>query len=124
MITSVPGSSAFFLGGVVSYSNSSKENILKVKLSTMIENGAVSEKTAVEMAAGAKALLGSDVSISVTGIAGPGGGTAAKPVGLVWIGISTKETTFAKKFNFGGNRNEVQSSAANAAIELLIETIK
>jgi len=90
----------------------------------MMEHGAVSEKTAVEMASGVRSIFGSDVSISVTGIAGPGGGTDAKPVGLVWIGISTKETTYAIRFNFGGSRKEVQSSAADAALLLLIDAIK
>jgi PncC family amidohydrolase len=124
MITSVPGSSAFFLGGVVSYSNSSKENILKVDLSTMIENGAVSERTAIEMAIGAKDLFGSDISVSITGIAGPDGGTDAKPVGLVWIGLSWENKSSAKKFNFSGDRNAIRSSAANAALELLINIIE
>ena len=124
VITSVPGSSSFFLGGVVSYSNAAKENILNVKLSTMIENGAVSEETAVEMAEGARELFGSDVAVSITGVAGPGGGTAAKPVGLVWIGISVKEGTSAKRFDFGGSRDDVRTSAAKAAMELIIKTVE
>lgn len=76
------------------------------------------------MASGAKDLFGSDISASITGIAGPGGGTDAKPVGLVWIGISMKDRSFAKKFNFSGDRKDVQSGAANAAIEMLIDIVE
>jgi len=123
IITSIPGSSAYFLGGVITYSNDSKEKLLKVKKSTMIEHGAVSENTAVEMAAGAKDLFGSDISVSTTGIAGPGGGSAAKPVGLVWIGVSTKNGTFARKFNFDGSRNDVQIKATDAAVRMLIDAL-
>ena len=123
MITSVPGSSRYFLGGAVTYCNESKEDILKVPKEVLIKNGAVSEETAVAMAAGVMGLFGSDVSVSITGIAGPGGGSAAKPVGLVWIGISTKNTTFARKFNFDGDRETVRTYAAKAALTLLIETI-
>jgi nicotinamide-nucleotide amidase len=111
----------YFLGGVVTYSNDSKENLLKVQKSTMVRNGAVSEETAREMAAGARALFGTDISISITGVAGPGGGTDAKPVGLVWIGISTKEGTFARQFNFDGDRGSVRAAAVGCALELLKE---
>ena len=123
VITSVPGSSEFFLGGVITYCNDQKEKLLKVDRSTMIENGAVSESCAVEMAAGAKDLFRSDVSVSITGIAGPGGGSAAKPVGLVWIGVSTKNGVFAKKFNFDGDRDSIRKKAADAAVRLLIDTL-
>jgi PncC family amidohydrolase len=120
-ITSVPGSSKCFLGGAVTYSNDSKEDLLDVLKSTMVEHGSVSEETAIEMAAGARTLFGSDVAASITGVAGPGGGTAAKPVGLVWIGISSEKGTFARKFKFDGNREKVRASAVDAAVGLLIE---
>jgi len=123
IITSVPGSSSYFLGGVVTYSNEAKEDLLRVQKDTMIKNGAVSEETATEMAANARKLFNSDVAVSVTGIAGPGGGTAAKPVGLVWIGLSTKSKTFAKKFIFEGDRDTVRMSAANTALRILIDTV-
>ncbi|MCL2032746.1 MAG: CinA family protein [Methanomassiliicoccaceae archaeon] len=123
VITSVPGSSRYFLGGAITYGNESKEDLLNVKKATMIENGSVSGKTAVEMAEGARELFGSDVAVSVTGIAGPEGGTAAKPVGLVWIGISSENGSFARKFNFDGSREEIRTSAVNAAIQLLIGTL-
>lgn len=124
VITSVPGSSGYFLGGAVTYSNDSKEDVLKVPGSVIVENGAVSEDTAISMAAGVKDLFGSDLSISITGIAGPGGGTDAKPVGLVWIGISAKDGTFARKFNFKGKRDDVRNSAVDASIRLLIDSLK
>jgi len=124
VITSISGSSKYFLGGVITYSNDAKENMLNVSKQTMIKNGAVSEETAVEMAIGAKERFGSDIAVSITGVAGPEGGTAAKPVGLVWIGISTNNRAFARKFNFDGDRDGVRISAVNAAIELLADTIK
>lgn len=122
-ITSVPGSSKYFLGGVIAYSNDPKEHVLGIPKPVMVKNGAVSEETAAGMAAGVRELFGSDISASVTGIAGPGGGTDAKPVGLVWIGISSENGTFAKKFMFSGNRDDIRASAADAAIRLLIDTV-
>jgi len=89
----------------------------------MVKNGSVSEETAVEMAAGARKLFDSDVSVSVTGIAGPDGGSASKPVGLVWIGVSTMNGTFAKRFNFEGGRDSVRISAVDTAIALLTNAV-
>jgi PncC family amidohydrolase len=123
VITSVPGSGKYFLGGVVAYSNESKEDVVNVPRMVMIVNGAVSEEAAVHMASGVRSVFNSDVSISITGIAGPDGGTATKPVGLVWIGISTKHGTFAKKFNFEGNREDIRKSAVRKAMGLLLKTI-
>jgi PncC family amidohydrolase len=121
IITSVPGSSGYFLGGAVTYSNGSKEDLLGVPKAVMIGNGAVSEETAVEMAVGVRKMFGSDLALSITGIAGPEGGTASKPVGTVWIGVSTGDGTFARRFGFSGSRDEIRLSAAEAAIKLLIE---
>jgi len=111
------------LGGAVTYSNDLKEKILGVDRSTLIRHGAVSEICALEMAAGARNAFGSDISISITGIAGPGGGSDAKPVGLVWMGISAEKISFAKKYNFSGDRDSVRQQAADAAIKLLINSI-
>ena len=122
-ITSIPGSGKYFLGGVVTYSNESKEDLLFVPHKVLTINGAVSEETAVHMASGVREIFDSDVSISITGIAGPDGGTFAKPVGLVWIGISTEERTFAKKFNFKGNRDDIRKSAVKEAMKLLLDSI-
>jgi len=123
MITSVPGSSGYFLGGAITYSNELKEKLLGVDHSTLIKHGAVSEICAVEMASGARKAFGSDISVAITGIAGPGGGTDTKPVGLVWIGISSKKSTFASKYHFSGDRDSVRRQAADAAVVLLIFTI-
>jgi PncC family amidohydrolase len=120
-ITSVPGSSTYFLGGAVTYSNESKENILNVPSLVITENGAVSEETACGMAEGVRKLVGSDISVSITGIAGPDGGTAEKPVGLVWIGISAEKKTYAKRFVFDGDRENIRKSAVSAAMRLLKE---
>ena len=89
-ITNVPGSSAYYLGGVVVYSNEMKEALLGVRHETLLAHGAVSEETAREMARGARQRLGADLAVSVTGIAGPAGGTPEKPVGLVYIALSAR----------------------------------
>jgi len=120
-VTSVPGSGEYFLGGAVTYSNAAKERLLGVRASTLAAHGAVSGEAAVEMADGARALFGSDVAVSVTGVAGPGGGTAAKPVGLVWMGVSSEKGSFAREFRFGGGRGDVRAGAVGAAMALLIE---
>lgn len=122
-LTSLPGSSEYFLGGVVTYSNDSKESILGASKDTMIADGAVSKGTAIDMAEGVRRIFYSDVSLSITGIAGPGGGTDTKPVGLVWIGLSSNNGSFAKKYLFGGDRGTIRESAVDAALDLLIEEL-
>lgn len=119
MITAVPGSSEVYLGGVVSYANSVKENVLGVAGSTLAEDGAVSSKCAREMALGAMKITGADVAVSVTGIAGPGGGSDDKPVGLVWFAVATKSGVRAEKALFAGGRDEVRSQAAVHALGML-----
>jgi nicotinamide-nucleotide amidase len=103
--TDIPGSSDYFIGGVIVYSNSAKMNILGVTKDTINKFGAVSEETAIELAKNVREKFNTDYGISVTGIAGPGGGTKDKPVGTVWIGISDPESTIAKKFIFGEDRS-------------------
>ncbi len=103
-ITSVPGSSDYFLGGIVAYHNSVKENQLFVKKETLANFGAVSEQTVREMAEGAREKFGTDISLATSGIAGPGGGTPEKPVGLVWMAINDSEGTDVKKVLFSKNR--------------------
>ena len=104
LITSVPGSSAYFPGTVVSYSNEMKQALLGVKGATLEKFGAVSEETVKEMAEGALKILGVDVSLSISGIAGPDGGTADKPVGTVWLAVSDGQRTVAEKHIFGRDR--------------------
>jgi nicotinamide-nucleotide amidase len=104
MITSIPGSSDYFPGGIIAYENSIKENLLGVRTETLKNFGAVSEETVKEMAEGVRKKFKSDIGLATSGIAGPGGGTKEKPVGLVWIGISDNEGNIAKRFIFSKNR--------------------
>jgi nicotinamide-nucleotide amidase len=122
--TDVSGSSLYFKGGIIAYSNEIKLDILKINELTLNEFGAVSEQTALEMAEKARQMFVSDLAISITGIAGPDGGTSEKPVGSVWIGISDKTKTYAKLFNFGNNRIINRERAVNAALELLRQRIQ
>jgi len=119
LITNVPGSSRYFVQSVVSYSNQAKEDLLNVNHSTLIEHGAVSKETALEMAEGIRKSSACDISISVTGIAGPGGGTKEKPVGLVFISLATKDITEVWEHRFPGERREIKSASANAALSHL-----
>jgi PncC family amidohydrolase len=118
-LTDPPGASAVLVGGIIAYANSVKVELLGVQDETIERFGAVSEETACEMARGAQRLLDTDISLSVTGIAGPAGGSAAKPVGTVWIGISRDGMTEARHFNFTGDRCEIRERAAEAALALL-----
>lgn len=104
LITSVAGSSAYYLGGVIAYDNSVKKNVLGVKEQTLQQFGAVSEETVKEMAEGVRRALKADIGISISGIAGPGGGTPEKPVGTIWIGYADGRKTTAKKLMFGNDR--------------------
>lgn len=103
-ITSVAGSSAVFLGGTIPYSNKLKHQLLNVNEETLAQYGAVSEQTAIEMASGSKAAFSSDYAIATTGIAGPGGGTAEKPVGTIWVAVAGKQEIITKKFQFDNDR--------------------
>lgn len=123
-ITQVPGSSAYYLGGVVSYADQVKEELLGVHPDTLSSVGAVSRATALEMARGVRQRLTADVGISVTGIAGPGGGSAEKPVGLTWIAIVTPRVERAQRFVFDGDRSANKQSAAQAALEMLLEELR
>lgn len=119
MIVSVAGSSDYYMGGVCSYSNESKVNILGVKRETLSAFGAVSRETAIEMAEGIRRITNTDYSVSTTGIAGPAGGSVEKPVGLVWIGYSDRDTSFAEKYFFGDNRERNILRASMRALEIL-----
>ncbi len=124
LITSVPGSSAYFNGSVVAYNNRVKEKLLGVRAATLERYGAVSAPTATEMAEGARKRLSSGVAVSITGIAGPGGGNARKPVGTVYIAVSTERGTKASRFNFPGSRAGVRKAAALAALDELLKAIE
>ena len=118
-ITNVPGSSDYFDGGVITYSNDAKRELLKVPEETITTYGAVSRQSAVAMAEGIRKLRGVEVGIGVTGIAGPAGGTAAKPVGLVYIALSSPVRVECKEFRFGGNRELIKLQASEAALSML-----
>ena len=124
LITDVPGSSEYFLGGVVAYSNLLKQKLLNVSPQTLITYGAVSEKTACELARGVREITGADIGVSTTGIAGPTGGTSEKPVGLVYIGVCTEKTLAAHKFLFKGTRQQIREQTANKALELARNVIQ
>ena len=120
-IVSVSGASAVFLGGVISYSNDVKRDVLRVSADTLGRFGAVSSQTAYEMAVGVRELTGADYAVSVTGIAGPGGGSAEKPVGLVWFGLACGDGVRTEKAVFAGDRATVRKSAVEHALKLLTE---
>ncbi|MBQ9757861.1 MAG: CinA family protein [Clostridia bacterium] len=122
-ITAVPGASGCFDLGVVTYSNEQKHKILGVKRETLEHFGAVSRETALEMCKGVKKISGADFGISVTGIAGPGGGTPQKPVGTVWIGLCSGCEHKAEMFVFDGDRDAVRESTANKALEMVKDAI-
>ena len=117
LITNVPGSSDIYQGGITSYSNDIKMKIIGVKESTLQKYGAVSSQVVKEMAKGGRKVLGVDICIADTGIAGPGGATAGKPVGLFYIGLAHKDGTFSRKHIFKGTREENRQQAAQAALE-------
>jgi nicotinamide-nucleotide amidase len=119
LITSIPGSSHYFTGSVVAYSNEIKEKMLGVKKKSLISYGAVSEQVAGEMAAGALKHFGTDYSIATSGIAGPDGGTVEKPVGLVWISVASTERIITEKFHFGNQRDTNIQKASLTALNML-----
>jgi nicotinamide-nucleotide amidase len=122
-LTEIPGSSDVFVGGVIAYDNRIKVDLLGVPPELLAEHGAVSEPVALRMAAGAAERLGADAALSVTGIAGPGGGTPSKPVGTVWVGCSMNGTTEARRILFTGSRHDIRARAAQAALFLLFRRL-
>ena len=120
-LTNVSGSSAYYLGGFVAYANEAKEALLGVRHETLLKHGAVSEQTALEMARGARRRIGAEIGVSVTGIAGPTGGTPEKPVGLVYIGLAPEGVDLWEKHTWEGNRSENKDLSAEAALKLLLK---
>jgi PncC family amidohydrolase len=119
-LTNVPGSSDYYLGGVIAYANQVKMEQLGVRIETLQQYGAVSQETVLEMANGVRQRFQADVGLSVSGIAGPSGGTPDKPVGLVWIGLSASGGAQAWNFLFHGTRLQVKQQSAEKALELLV----
>lgn len=123
-VTDIPGSSKVFLGSAVTYSNEIKESVLGVSRDSLNEHGAVSEQVAREMVIGAVRVFGSDYAVAVTGIAGPGGATETKPVGLVYIAVADGPRTVVTRNVFKGNRQEIRGSTVREACSLLIDMIE
>jgi PncC family amidohydrolase len=123
-ITDVPGSSEYFLGGVIAYAYEAKVELLGVSWDTLNSKGAVSRETVLEMARGVRERMNAHIAVSVSGIAGPGGGTAEKPVGTTWIGIVAADGEWAKLFQFSGNREENKVLAVEAALQLLLDYLQ
>jgi len=121
LITNVPGSSDYYKGSVTSYANETKINVIGVKAATLEKHGAVSPQVAEEMAAGGRKLLGADICVADTGIAGPGGETPGKAVGLFYIGMANKDGVSTRKHEFRGDREANKQSAAEAALAWLRE---
>jgi len=122
-ITNVAGSSEYFLGGVVAYSNDVKRSVLGVNARTLMMFGAVSSQTAKEMATGVKKRLKSSVSVAITGIAGPGGGSPGKPVGTVFICVAAGKRVMVRKFSFKGTRLSIKKKSSLGALSMLAELL-
>ncbi len=120
-LTEVPGASDYVAGGVVAYSNDAKHRLLNVSEATLAAHGAVSEEVAREMAMGGRAAFGADVCVADTGIAGPGGATARKPVGLFYLALATPSGCTVQRFGFRGDREANKDAATEAALNLLRE---
>ena len=118
-ITDVSGSSDYFIMGVVAYSNNIKENILDVSPRLLQKYGAVSKQVALEMAKGVQLLAKAYIGVGVTGVAGPDGGTKAKPVGLVYIALVTDKKRIVKEFRFNGSRHKIKFQASQSALDMI-----
>lgn len=123
-ITDVPGASAYFLGGIIAYSNEAKVTLLGVPTEVLATKGGVSAECTRAMAAGARTRLGSDFALAVSGIAGPGGGTPAKPVGLVYVALASSTGARVEEHHFKGSRRDNRRSACEAALDLLLRQLR
>ncbi len=123
-LTNIPGSSSYFIGGVVAYSNQVKTSLLGVSEETIKTKGAVSEETALQMARGVRELLKADIGIGITGIAGPGGGTPTKPVGLVYVALSATDHEECRQFKWESHRIQNKRLSTEAALEMLLDYLR
>ena len=123
-ITNVPGSSDYFTGGVIAYADEAKVKLLGVSWDTLKACGAVSRETVLAMAAGARRGLDADIAVSVSGIAGPGGGLPEKPVGTVWIGLAAPDGNRARVFHFPGDREQNKAATSEAALTMLLDYLQ
>lgn len=123
-LTAAPGSSEWYLGGVISYANRVKEQVLGVSPKDLATFGAVSEPVVRAMAEGVCRVTGADAAMATSGVAGPGGGSTEKPVGTVWIAVTLRGKTWAKKERFSGNRDAVRDQAAREALRMLLKLLR
>jgi len=123
-ITEIPGSSRYFNGSIVAYYNKVKKKVLKVPGPCLHKFGAVSAETAAAMARGARKATTAKIGLSITGIAGPSGGTKDKPIGLVYVGLDARKVKIVRQFNFSGTRQEIRQAACIKALELLREFLQ
>ncbi len=123
-ITDIPGSSVYYVGGVVAYAYEAKVALLHVSWDTLQQHGAVSRETVLEMAQGARKALNATLAISVSGIAGPGGGMPGKPVGTTWFGLAAPEGVWARVHQFEGDRVQNKQSSAQAAFQFLLDYLQ
>ena len=124
LMTNIPGSSEYFLGGIVAYSYQAKADLLGVSWDTLNSTGAVSKETVLEMAIGAKEKMKADIVVSVSGIAGPGGGTPDKPVGTTWVGLATISHVEARHFIWDGDREENKKLSSEAALQFILDYLE
>ncbi len=124
LITNVPGSSNYYRGGVISYANEAKVSLLGVSPATLAQFGAVSEQTVLEMARGVRIALQADIGVATSGIAGPSGGTLEKPVGTVWVGLSSANGELVDHHVWKGDRLAVKDQSAHKALELVLEYLR
>lgn len=120
-ITDIPGSSEYFLGGIVAYAYEAKASLLGVSWDTLNTKGAVSRETVLEMARGARQALNADIAVSVSGIAGPAGGTPEKPVGFTWLGLVTPRGEWARHFVWDGDREQNKRYSCDAALQFVLD---
>jgi nicotinamide-nucleotide amidase len=123
LLTSIPGASAFFIGGIIAYQNDIKVKLLGVPQAALVDHGAVSSPTAGAMAEGCRDRFDTDIAVSITGIAGPGGGSPEKPVGTVFVAVAVDQRTRIVAHLFPGNREQVRQAAIAAALNLILEAI-
>ena len=121
LITEVPGSSAYLRGGIVAYADDVKRSQLGVSAEVLAAHGAVSAQTAIAMADGVRQRFGTDLGVGITGVAGPDGGSEAKPVGLAYVAVTGLGDTDVRRFLWSGNRTENKRASAEAALEMLLE---
>jgi PncC family amidohydrolase len=123
-LTNIPGSSTYYMGSIVAYAYEAKVRLLGVHWETLERFGAVSRETVLEMAAGVRQALAADIGVSISGIAGPGGETPGKPVGLVWVGLSTHNFEDAWEFHWDGDRIQNKADSAEAALQIVLDYLR